>query len=96
MIIKWSDLPDIGEAISREIEYQRRRGARPVAIEVSPEAHELMRLHARAPWGSILLEHDGLPVRVNKKMIGPRAWKIIYEHVAPVPERLIDAVRSSG
>ncbi len=93
MIVKWADVPDVGADISRELEFQRRRGMQPVAIEVSPEAHEVMRMHARAPYGARLVEHDGLPVSVNPKMIGVRAWRVIYAHPAPPTEKMLDAAR---
>jgi hypothetical protein len=66
---------------------------RPARIEVSPECHEAMRLLARAPRGAVLQTHDDYPVRVNPKMIGPNAWRVVYRHSAPVPEKMIDAAR---
>ncbi|MDR7399653.1 MAG: hypothetical protein QN144_10150 [Armatimonadota bacterium] len=88
MIFRFKDVPDVTEAISREIEYQVKRGAKPVRIRISPEVHEAMRLAARMPTGAVLLEHDGLPVVVDKKMIGIGAWKIEYSHTPPLPERM--------
>jgi hypothetical protein len=87
---------DLSEQISRELEYQTRRGRKPVRIEISPEVHEAMRLLARAPRDAVLQEHDGVPVRINRKMIGLRAWKIRYAHVSPPTEALIDAARKNA
>ena len=86
-------IPDLAEKLSRELEYQIRRGRRPRLIEVSPEAHEALRLLARAPRGAILREHDDVPVRINRRMIGVTAWKIIYWHASPPTEALVDAAR---
>lgn len=55
-----------------------------------------MRLLARAPRDAVLQEHDGVPVRINRKMIGLRAWKIRYAHVSPPTEALIDAARKNA
>lgn len=85
--------PDVGADISREMEYQMRRGHEPRIIEVSPEAHEAMRLIMKAPTGAILREHDGVRVRIYKKLIGVKAWRIIYTRTSPVTERQKDQAR---
>lgn len=84
---------DLSEKISREIQYQQTRGHTPTVIEVSPEVHEALRLSAKAPSGARLTEHDGVTVKVNRRFIGLKAWKITYATAAPIPERVIDAAR---
>jgi len=85
--------PDVGADISREMEYQRRRGSVPTMIEVSPEAHEAMRLMMKAPTGAELTEHDEIPVRVNRKLIGVKSWRVLYAGIAPFPEKQADYAR---
>lgn len=83
---------DVSEAISREIEYQTKRGHRPVMVEISPEVHEALRLLVKVPSGATLTEHDNLPVRVNRKFIGLKAWRVVTA-AASIPEHVIDAAR---
>ena len=88
--------PDCGAEISREMEYQQKRGLHPSWIEISPEVHEAMRLQVKASSGSRLREHDGLPVQVNRRMIGVKAWRVHYEEGAPMSEKQVDALRLGG
>lgn len=87
---------DLAEKISRELEYQVKLGMIPTGIQVSPEAHEALRLLERAPVGATLATHDNLPVTVNKKFIGPNAFRIVFTAVAPVTEDMRDRARSAG
>lgn len=83
----------MAEAISREIAYQNKRGYVAKLIQVSPEAHEVLRMDARAPQGALLQEHDGVPVRIWRKLIGPKVFRIIYDRVGSIPEKVIDRAR---
>ena len=87
---------DVGADISREIEYQRHRGHVPLFIEMSPEVHESLRLQAKAPRGALLREHDDLPVRVNRRLIGLKQWRVICRGGVQVQEKVRDAVRLAG
>lgn len=96
MLLVDRSLPDPVEAISRELEFQKKRGFHPVAIEISPEVHELMRVRQHLPVGARLIDHDGIPVRINRHFIGPRSWVIRYRETTPLTERQIDMARSAG
>ena len=87
---------DLAERISREVEYQINRGEVPLYIECSPEAHEAMRLLMRAPEGATLQNHDGVPVRVNKKFMGPTAFVLHLEGGASTTEIMRDKARAAG
>ena len=95
MLIKTSKV-DLAERISREVEYQRGRGEIPVYIECSPEAHEAMRILMRAPEGSTLMSHDDVPVRVNKKFMGPTAYVLHLQGGASTTEIMRDKARAAG
>lgn len=86
---------DLSETLSRELEYQIKRGLKPTIIELSPEAHEAIRLLVKAPTGTRLTEHDGVPVRVNRKLLGVKGWRVIYQGAAPVTERQRDLIRAA-
>jgi len=86
---------DLAETISREMEYQVKRGMVPKEIQLSPEAHEVLRLLEKAPQGASLITHDNVPVRINKKFIGPRSFRILYHQATPTTEDLIDRARTN-
>lgn len=94
MLVVDRSIPDPVEAISRELEFQRKRGLTPEEIVISPEVQELMRLRHRLPAGARIIDHDGIPVTVNPKYIGPRAWTIRFKEGAAPTERQIDEARS--
>lgn len=96
VVIKTSKV-DLAERISREVEYQIKRGEIPWYIECSPEAEEAMRLLMRAPVGTHLKEHDGVPVRVNKKFMGPTAFVLhLKDKGATTTEIMRDKARQAG
>lgn len=74
MIIRMG--PDITERVSAAIDVYRRAGLEPRRLIISPEVHEALRIEARKPEGATLLEHDGVPVRVDKRFIGLNSWRI--------------------
>lgn len=86
---------DLAETISRELEYQIKRGLTAREIQLSPEAHEALRLLERAPNGANLISHDNVPVRINHKFIGPRAFRIIYDQPATATEAQVDQSRTT-
>jgi hypothetical protein len=95
MLIKTSSV-DLAERISREIEYQVKRGEKPLYIETSPEAHEAIRILMHAPTGAILTEHDGVPVRINNKFMGTTAFVLHLEGGAATTETMRDKARQAG
>ena len=86
---------DLSETISRELEYQIRRGFTPEKIQVSPEAHEVLRLLEGAPTGAQLRSHDNVPVEINRKFIGPKSFRILYTQPASSTEAQRDAARTN-
>lgn len=88
------DRNDPPELISRELEYQIKRGKHPKTIVISPEVHERMRTLAGVGKNARLMTHDDVPVEVDMKLIGPKAWRILYEEMDVVPEKMVDARRS--
>jgi len=74
MIIRMG--PDITERISAAIDLYRRAGLEPRRLVISPEVHEALRVAARKPAGLRLVEHDGVPVVVDKRFIGLNSWRL--------------------
>jgi hypothetical protein len=68
----------------------------PVLLEVSPEAHEALRLLERAPLGATLTSHDGVPVRINRKFIGEMAYVVRLRGGAAPTEDMRDRARQAG
>ena len=97
MVVIKTDKVDVAERISREIEYQTKRGEIPEFIECSPEAMEAMRILMRAPKDTLLVSHDGVPVRINKKYIGRTAFVIhLKDKGATTTELMRDKARQAG
>lgn len=94
-LIKTSSV-DVGADISREIEYQQHRGFKVLAIEMSPEVHESLRLQAKAPRGALLRDHDNVPVRVDRRLIGLKQWRVVCKGGVQVQEKIRDAARLHG
>lgn len=81
---------DLIERIGRTHDAYKGLGARPLALEVSPQAeYELRRLLRTRDLPRLTVGGVDLPIEVNQKMIGVGAFKIktAIGHITPAMAR---------